>query len=325
LTQNRFTNAVLTRLVARHLTTSPESLTLRRSPTGKFNDTYFIEGGSLPMVLRVAPPDDRSRMLFYERRMMRQEPGLHALLKERTDVPVPAILAHDFSRTEIDPDYLLMERLPGTPISHVLALTQGVFDDLLRQVGRCLRQVHEIRGDRHGYVGDHHPMEPQPDWPSAFRIMWHKLLDDIERCDGYTPDEANRMRRLLDRHAGVFDRPVPASLLHMDVWAENILADEQGRLAGLIDWDRACWGDPEIEFAVLDYCGISEPAFWEGYGATRDAAPEAEIRRIFYLLYEVQKYIVIRRVRGNDPVRADGYRRQCLRLADPLAAIGGLR
>ena len=75
------------------------------------------------------------------------------------------------------------------------------------------------------------------------------------------------MRRLLDRHAEVFDRPVPASLLHMDVWAENILADERGRLTGLIDWDRACWGDPEIEFAVLDYCGISEPPFWEGYGA----------------------------------------------------------
>ena len=71
----------------------------------------------MPLVLRIAPPDDRSRMLFYEHRMMRQEPGLHALLRERTDVPVPAILAHDFGHAEIDRDYLLMERLPGTPIS----------------------------------------------------------------------------------------------------------------------------------------------------------------------------------------------------------------
>jgi hypothetical protein len=57
----------------------------------------------------------------------------------------------------------------------------------------------------------------------------------------------------------------------------------------------------------------------------RDRSPEAEVRRIFYLLYEVQKYIVIRRVRGHDPVLADGYRRQCVRLADQFAGIGGLQ
>lgn len=307
--------SVLTGLIARHLDTAPDSLSLRRSPTGKFNDTYFIDGGPVPLVLRVAPPDDRSRMLFYEYRMMRQEPGLHTLLKERTDVPVPAILAHDFSRTG---DYLLMERLPGTPIGHLQGLTQDAFDEILRQVGRCLRQVHAITGNHYGYVGDHRPMEPQSDWPSAFQITWHKLLDDIEGCGGYTPEEATRMRQLLDRYVELFDRPVAASLLHMDVWAENILADGSGRLTGLIDWDRACWGDPEIEFAVLDYCGISEPPFWEGYGSVRDRSPEAEIRRLFYLLYEMQKYIVIRRVRGHDPQRADGYRRQCLRLADAL-------
>ncbi len=318
MTQDESDKVVLTRLVSRHLGTSPESLTLRRSPTGRFNDTYFVEGGPMPLVLQVAPPDDRSRMLFYEHRMMRQEPALHALVRGRTDVPVAAVLAHDFSHTEIDRDYLLMERLPGTPIAHLAGLTGDALDDILRQVGRSLRQVHDITGDRHGYVAEHRPMEPQPDWPSAFHSMWHKLLDDIEGCEGYTPDEATDMRRLLDRHAGVFDRPVPASLLHMDVWAENILADEPDGLTGLIDWDRALWGDPEIEFAVLDYCGISESPFWEGYGAVRDRSPEAEVRRVFYLLYEVQKYIVIRRVRGNDPVRADGYRRQSLRLAQAL-------
>jgi aminoglycoside phosphotransferase len=91
---------------------------------------------------------------------MRQESGLHALLRGRTDVPVPAILAHDFGHAEIDRDYLLMERLPGTPISHLRGLAQDAFDNILRDVGRFLRQVHEITGDRYGYVGDHRPIEP---------------------------------------------------------------------------------------------------------------------------------------------------------------------
>src|SRR5689334_5657999 len=104
------TESVLTGLVARHLGAEPEGLAVRRCPTGKFNATYFIEGGPVPLVLRIAPAEDRGRMLFYEHRMMRQEPALHALLRERTDVPVPVIVAHDFSRREIDRDYLLMER-----------------------------------------------------------------------------------------------------------------------------------------------------------------------------------------------------------------------
>jgi aminoglycoside phosphotransferase (APT) family kinase protein len=318
MSQDDFPQSMLANLVADHFEVGPDSLRLRRCATGKFNATYFVEGGPVPLVIRIAPPDDRDRVLFYEHGMMRQEPALHALLQARTDLPVPAILSHDFGHRDIDRDYLLMEQLPGTPISGLANLTQRGFDAILRQVGQCLRQVHGLTGDRYGYVGEHRPMEPQPDWASAFVVMWHTLLDDIERCAGYSPDEAVRMRRLLDRHVKVFDRPVSASLLHMDVWAENILADEAGRLTGLVDWDRALWGDPEIEFAVLDYCGISEPAFWEGYSAQRERSPESEVRRIFYLLYEVQKYIVIRRVRNHDPGRADAYRQQSLRLAQTL-------
>jgi aminoglycoside phosphotransferase (APT) family kinase protein len=320
MSQDDFSDSVLANLVAGHFGVGPDSVRPRRCTTGKFNTTYFVEGGPVPLVIRIAPPDDRDRVLFYEHRMMRQEPALHALLRARTDVPVPSILSHDFSRRAIDRDYLLMEQRPGTPIAQLPRLTQRGCDEVLRQVGRCLRQVHGLTGDRFGYVGEHRPMEPQPDWASAFVVMWHKLLEDIERCAGYRPEEVDRMRRLLDRHIKVFDRPVSASLLHMDVWAENILADDAGRLTGLIDWDRALWGDPEIEFAVLDYCEISEPAFWDGYGARRDQSREAEVRRIFYLLYEVQKYIVIRRVRNNDPGRAEAYRQQSLRLADRLDA-----
>ena len=179
--------------------------------------------------------------------MMRQEPALHTLLRKQTNVPVPAILVSDFSHSEIDRDYLLMEQMPGTPLSGQTRLTPATLDDILREVGHCLRQVHALTSDHYGYVGEHRPMEPQPDWASAFQIMWNMLLDDVEQCAGYSSAEAASMRRLADRHIKVFDRPVAASLLHMDVWAENILADGQGRLTGLIDWDRALWGDPEIE------------------------------------------------------------------------------
>lgn len=295
----------------------PEEIHLERCATGKFNDSWFVANARESFVLRIAPPEDRSRMLFYEHRMMLQEPGLHELLRRKTRAPVPRIIEFRERDETLGRDFILMERLPGTPLSRQ-RMSAGGFERVLRQIGTCLRETHRLNSDRYGYVGAHRPMDPQPDWPSAFSVMWNLLIDDIANCDGYSAREAERMRHLLERHHGVFDRPVKASLLHMDVWAENILADPDGRLTGLIDWDRALWGDPEIEFAVLEYCGISEPAFWEGYGKEPDRDDAYQIRRIFYLLYEIQKYIVIQRRRRNNPAQADQYREQSLMLAAQL-------
>jgi fructosamine-3-kinase len=172
--------------------------------------------------------------------------------------------------------------------------------------------------DAHGYLGAHRPMGPQATWAAAFRVMWNMLLDDVVACGTYTPQEAQFLRDLLERHIDLFQRPVVPRLLHMDVWSQNILVDHAGRVTGLVDLDRALWGDPEIEFAVLDYCGISEPAFWRGYGRQRDTSFSAQIRARFYLLYEVQKYIVIRIWRRNDAAQALQYKRQSFTLTEPL-------
>lgn len=277
-------------------------------PTGKFNTSYFVRASGQEFVLRIAPPRD-SVFLFYERDMMRQEPGIHARLLRETSVPVARILAYDDSHSLLPRDYLLMERLPGQALSDAGA---GNLERVLQRVGACLAEAHGLHRDRYGYLGEHRPMAPQNSWADAFLVMWRKLLDDIVATGHYTPEERDRLSALLERHLPLFDRVVPASLLHMDVWSQNILVDNAGELTGLVDWDRALWGDPEIEFAVLDYCGISQPAFWEGYGGVRDESPGARIRNVFYLLYELQKYIVIRQGRSHDPASARDYKRQAM-------------
>jgi fructosamine-3-kinase len=282
-----------------------------------------VESDRGRFVLRVAPPDDAG-FLFYERLMMRQEPALHHLIRAQTTIPVADVVGYDFSRAQVERDYLLMTALPGTPLSDVLHLSQARLQRALRQVGQHLRQLHALTAagclgrEAHGYLGAHRPMEPQPTWAAAFRVMWHKLLDDVVACGSYTPDEAQAMRDLLEVHIDHFDRPVVPRLLHMDVWGQNILIDKGGNITGLVDFDRALWGDVEIEFAVLDYCGVSKPAFWQGYGSRRDESPPATVRRGFYLLYEVQKYMPIRVWRRNDPAGAMRYKQHSLALAAQL-------
>jgi len=65
-------------------------------------------------VIRIAPTPDRAKVLFYEHRMMRQEPAIHARILETTSCPVPEILAYGWDDSRLDGrDFLIMDRLPA--------------------------------------------------------------------------------------------------------------------------------------------------------------------------------------------------------------------
>lgn len=277
--------------------------------TGKHNTSYFVDTKSGQYVIRIAPPDG-TVLLFYEKNMMAQEPELHRIIRKKTDTPVAEVVEFDSSRSIIDRDYIIMLRLEGNPLSQT-PVTEAQYNRIMHEIGEYLAQVHSITAGSYGYIGAHRPMEPQKTWWNAFRVMWGKLLDDIVGVGMYSDDERETLVRLLDDNKGCFEdsqRMVEPSLLHMDIWSQNILVDGNLKVTGIVDWDRALWGDPEIEYAVLDYCGISQPGFWEGYGRTRDDSTEARIRHVFYHLYEHQKYIVIRIGRRNNPDAARQYK-----------------
>lgn len=321
--ETRLEASVLRDLTLNFVDVDPVALRFTPVRTGKHNDSYWVSTNQGRFLLRIAPRDDTG-LLFYEFKMMRQEPDLHALIRAKTHIPAAEIIGYDFSRLRLNRDYLLMTVLPGVTVSNAYWMTNDLVQNTLRQVGEYLRELHALTATEqlgktaYGYLGAHHPMAPQPTWPEAFAIMWNQLLDDVTACGSYTRAEAQVFRDLFDYYRRAFERPVTSSLLHMDIWNQNILVDKSGNVTGLLDFDRALWGDVEIEFAVLDYCGISEPAFWEGYGRPRDTSPEAQIRRQFYLLYEVQKYMPICIWRTRNPQDAEQYKEYSFTLAAEL-------
>ena len=124
--------------------------------TGKFNQSFWANNKQDKVVIRVAPADETG-FLFYERRMMRQEPDLHTLIRQKTNIPVPEIMVHDFSHQLIDRDFVIMEALPGEPLSDIVTLSHDERTNVLKQVGVYLRQLHTITGSLYGYNGPHEP------------------------------------------------------------------------------------------------------------------------------------------------------------------------
>jgi len=302
----------------------PGEWSARPFGAGKFSEVFDVSGPGSRYVLRVAPPDDLLQ-LFYERRMMRQEPAIHARLLAETSVPVPPILAHDFSRTRIDRDYLIMPRLPGVPLSEA-ALAPAARATALRQWGGYIAQVHTLTdpAGRFGYLGEHRCMDAQPTWAEAFSLMYRKELDDIVATGVYDPATADAAQDMLEEKLGVFGHCRTSRLLHGDIWSTNLLVDGDGEATAVLDFDRACWGDIEWDLAIAEYCGITQPPFWEGYSrrVARDTG-DAAVRRMFYLLYEHQKYIVISMSsRRDDPARARRYASDCLAVMDNFRRTG---
>ncbi|MFP4621407.1 MAG: phosphotransferase family protein [Bacteroidales bacterium] len=282
---------------------------------GRFSETFrILDEKNDEYIMRIAPSDSLLQ-LFYEYRMMRQEPEIHNRLLNETSVPVPRIIAYDFSRSLIDRDYLIMNKLSGKPLSEA-SLSNTAFINAFKEWGEYVRQIHSVTEPNNlfGYVGAHHPMEPQNNWKEAFRIMYRKMLDDIRKQGIYDGETYDMAYQLLEDNLQIFGHCQTSRLCHGDLWVTNLLVDEDGKVTGLIDFDRACWGDIEWDLAIAEYCGVTRPPFREGYGQRIDThTGDANIRRMFYLLYEHQKYIIIAlSSRRNDPGGAQRYARESL-------------
>jgi fructosamine-3-kinase len=269
---------------------------------GHYNDSYYVEANSGKFVLRVAPSDNVSK-LFYEIDMMKSEVNIHRLIREHTDVPAPEIVFHDFSRDIVDRDYLIMEYLDGD---------SGPFDE--RELGSYVRQIHAIESDKFGYPERMAPTGNS--WPDIFQTYVKLILRDCMSCGVIDSSEHGYFLSVYDKQ-GVVIGDVKPSLLHLDLWSQNILTVNE-KITAILDFDRGLYGDPELEFAVLDTYGYSTPEFFEGYGKPRPADSDAQIRQRLYIVYELIKYAFIRVARGKSMPTGRSHVAQCKRILREL-------
>jgi fructosamine-3-kinase len=77
----------------------------------------------------------------------------------------------------------------------------------------------------------------------------------------------SEIRGLMTANETLLDAVKTPVLVHFDLWDGNILVHD-GRITGLVDGERAFWGDPVAEFVSLALFGdiSADQAFFEGYG-----------------------------------------------------------
>lgn len=253
---------------------------------GTFNTVLRVSARDGDAVIKVAPGPEQA-LLSYEHGIMATEALYYELAAQHGVASVPRTLHYGHIGGV---ETLVLSVVPGQPWPEL----DGGLDTeqryaLRSALGSELAALHRITGTGFGY-----PARPlAPTWREAFLGMVSAVLDDAGR---YGVELAvARVQRAIERESEVLDDVRTPVLVHFDLWDGNILVDAGPRLGGLIDAERAFWGDPLAEFVSLRLYGDLTPdaGLAAGYrgGGGRLVLDESERRRL--ALYRVYLYLIM--------------------------------
>jgi aminoglycoside phosphotransferase (APT) family kinase protein len=278
---------------------------------GWFNTAYRVRlDDGRPAVVKLAPPGD-APVLRYERGIMATEAMVYRRIAGLADggVPAPALL-------HCQDAFLAVSVLDGTPWDKAADGLPATAHTLLRrELGAVTARLHTLTSEdgRFGYPAPEAGLSA-PDWRTAFTAMVDALLDDAERWRSDLGVPADAVRALVADGGSALDEVTEPRLIHFDLWPGNIFvhvpADDgsDARITGVIDHERAFWGDPAAELVSLAFGGDIGPDsdLVTGYaeaGGRLDFTPAFRHRLALYGLYLGLILVVECGPRGYGPDR----------------------
>ncbi|WP_405723977.1 aminoglycoside phosphotransferase family protein [Streptomyces sp. NBC_01537] len=250
---------------------------------GWFNSAYRVRlDDGRPAVVKVAPPDGVP-VLRYELGIMATEAMVYRQLAAVAGVPQPELIHQG-------PDFLVISVLDGLPWDKAGGDKADGQEALRRELGRITARLHTVRSPdgRFGYPAPEAGLGG-PDWPTAFTAMTDALLADADRWEIQLDVTPAEVRSLVAAGTGALAEVTEPALVHFDLWPGNIFIAD-GSVTGLIDHERAFYGDPAAELVSLDFGGDTGPGspLVAGYleaGGRLDFTPSLHHRLALYRLY----------------------------------------
>ncbi|MBY4127032.1 aminoglycoside phosphotransferase family protein [Rhodococcus fascians] len=247
---------------------------------GAYNSTYEVHLAGRPsVVLRIAPkPQHQYRS---ETEMMRNEAATTPRLAPIAHL-LPKILGVDWSHDIIDRDFMWQNKIAGIPASRAFAAHgRDAMVPLFAEIGTVTAAVHSVVGPHFGTVRGPHFST----WSDA---VTHRLTEIVRdtRDAGLDTRAAEEACASAQQASDALDRVTEPRLLHGDLFIPNLVLDEESlRIVGVLDHDRAFWGDPAADWGIHAMAGRTEAerrAFDDGYGARVGDETVAHIYRALH-------------------------------------------
>jgi fructosamine-3-kinase len=168
---------------------------------------------------------------------------------------------------ELNPRYLALEWVPPGSLSDAGADELGRGLALTHRAGAEAFGAPPGAGEAAGFGSLRLPNRDAADWPSFFAEQRLEPLTRMARERGAVPARGIAALERVCARAGELCGPAePASRLHGDLWAGNVMGDAEGR-AWLID-PSAYGGHREVDLAMLRLFGAPSPRIFDAYEET---------------------------------------------------------
>jgi fructosamine-3-kinase len=242
---------------------------------GDVNQAYRLELDRGERVFVKTHPHPPSG--FYEA----EADGL-ALLRDTGAIRVPHVLAVGDATSP----FLALEWIEAAP--------RGAgFEEAF---GRALATMHGVTLGSYGHTRDNFigPLPqtnaPMDAWPSFYRDR--RLVPAIAHAAPGLDHEARRaLDDVLDRVERLAATDEPPSVVHGDLWAGNVMADEAGAPC-LVD-PAAYGGHREIDLAMLMLFGAPSERFFSAYDEVMAREPGFDARVPLYQLYFLLVHVAL--------------------------------
>jgi aminoglycoside phosphotransferase (APT) family kinase protein len=224
-------------------------------------------------------------------RLNRRDPHLRKFHREslamgylKDRVPVPAVLGLDESRSILDSDVLVTEKLPGESItSYWKTLTAKQQHELAFHAGEMLAQIHTIEIEKPG------PLEAPLNrtWTETLALELERHWREAVDRGLFSAELDAELWRIFRVLRSEFEEVKSLRLLHGDFHFGNILG--QGtNLTGIVDFEWSRAGDPDMDFCnasnFQESAAGSEVLLTEGYRSRRPEFQPNSRKVKFYAL-----------------------------------------
>ena len=248
---------------------------------GLFNVAYGIQlEDGREVVLKIAPADGVD-IMFYEKNMMRTEVECLQFVATQTKVPVPKVYYYDSSKTLCTSEYFFMEKLNGSSFYSMLGnLSEDEKSSIYREIGRYSAMLNEIDGTYFGYPGI--PELQFDSMQELYLTLIDGVIEDGIRKQVDLGIDYDIIRQIVKEKSCVLSQVTNPVFVHWDIWEGNVFIQD-GKVIGIIDFERSLYADPLMEFLFL-HGKESNPDYLQGYGKTEFTEDEI-IRRCLYSIY----------------------------------------